>query len=194
MKRPSSRLPLLLGFISLSMVGASFAAVPFYTWFCRTTGFAGTTAVSTATPDRILDRTIKIHFDATSGSSMPWEFKPVEREMVLRVGEVGLAFYEAHNPTDRVIAGTATYNVAPEVAGGFFTKIECFCFTQQVLQPGERVMMPVSFYVDPSIDDHIDGKSIKAITLGYTFYETELPEKQAALQVAGSDSTQAVAN
>ena len=111
----------------------------------------------------------------------PWEFKPVQREMTLRIGETGLAFYEAHNPADRVVAGTASYNVFPYDAGGFFTKIDCFCFTEQVLQPGETVQMPVTFYVDPSMVEDRDAKHVQTITLGYTFYETDLPEQQAQL-------------
>jgi cytochrome c oxidase assembly protein subunit 11 len=112
---------------------------------------------------------------------MPWEFKPVQREMEVRIGETGLAFYEAHNPTDRPIAGTASYNVFPYEAGGYFTKIDCFCFTEQVLQPGETVQMPLTFYVDPEMVDDRDAKHVQTITLGYTFYETELPEQQAQL-------------
>jgi cytochrome c oxidase assembly protein subunit 11 len=104
--------------------------------------------------------------------------------MTLKIGETGLAFYEAYNPTDRVIGGTASYNVMPDLAGGYFTKIECFCFTEQVLQPGERVIMPVSFYVDPSIVDDPEAGLIKEITLSYTFHETALPDQQAALAAA----------
>jgi cytochrome c oxidase assembly protein subunit 11 len=104
--------------------------------------------------------------------------------MELKIGETGLAFYEAHNPTDRPIAGSASYNVTPYQAGGFFTKIDCFCFEEQILMPDERVQMPVSFYVDPEIVDDSEGKYIHTITLSYTFYEIDLPEKQAALQVA----------
>ncbi|NIR76404.1 MAG: cytochrome c oxidase assembly protein, partial [Gemmatimonadetes bacterium] len=133
-----------------------------------------------AASDEILDRTIKVRFDANTEKGMPWEFSPKEREMELRIGETGLAFYEAYNPTDRPIAGTASYNVAPFEAGGFFTKIDCFCFTEQVLQPGERVEMPVTFYVDPEIVEDRDAKYIPRITLSYTFYETDLPEDVAA--------------
>ncbi len=113
---------------------------------------------------------------------MPWEFKPMERQMELRIGETGLAFYEAYNPTDRVVAGSASYNVTPYEAGGFFTKIDCFCFEQQVLQPGERVQMPVTFYVDPEIVTDRDAKYVHTITLSYTFHEIDLPEEQAALE------------
>jgi cytochrome c oxidase assembly protein subunit 11 len=111
---------------------------------------------------------------------MPWEFKPVQREMTLRIGETGLAFYEAYNPTKRPVAGSASYNVAPFDAGGFFAKIDCFCFEEQVLQPGERVEMPVTFYVDPEIVDDRDAKYTKSITLSYTFYEIDLPQEAQA--------------
>lgn len=180
--RPENRtLTLLVGVVAV-MVSLSFAAVPFYRWFCQVTGYAGTTSVSTAGSEVVLDRTIKIRFDASLEAGMPWEFRPVQREMEVRIGETNLAFYEAYNPTDRVIAGTAGFNVSPDSAGGYFTKIDCFCFTQQVLQPGERVSMPVSFYVDPSIVDDPDARFLKAITLSYTFHDTALPDRQAALE------------
>ena len=165
------------------MASLSFAAVPFYDWFCRVTGFGGTTAVATVAPDTILDQTIQIRFDGSTAGSMPWHFKPVQRTMTVRIGENALAFYEAHNPTDRVIAGTASYNVTPDAAGGYFAKIACFCFTEQVLQPGETVQMPVSFFVDPEIIKDREGKFVKEITLSYTFYETSLSEEQAAIAV-----------
>jgi cytochrome c oxidase assembly protein subunit 11 len=167
------------------MMGAmSFAAVPFYDWFCRTTGFGGTPLVATEAPTDILDQTVIVRFDGSLEAGMPWEFKPEQRTMTIRLGETGLAFYEAYNPTDRVVAGTASYNVTPFSAGGYFTKIECFCFTEQVLKPGERVSMPVSFYVDPSILQDDDGKHVNEITLSYTFHETELTEDQASLAVS----------
>jgi cytochrome c oxidase assembly protein subunit 11 len=164
------------------MGGLAWASVPFYDWFCRVTGFSGVTTVASGDSEIILDKTIKIRFDASLERDMPWDFKPVQREMTLRIGETGLAFYEAYNPTDRPVAGSASYNVAPFDAGGFFAKIDCFCFEEQVLQPGERVQMPVTFYVDPAIVEDRDAKYAKSITLSYTFYEIELPqEAQAAL-------------
>ena len=170
----------------MTMLALSFAAVPFYDWFCRTTGYAGTTSVAEAAPDVILDQTQIIRFDASLEAGMPWEFKPLQHKMTLRIGENGLAFFEAYNPTNRVIGGTASYNVMPDLAGGYFTKIECFCFKEQVLQPGERVVMPVSFYVDPSIMNDPETKLIREITLSYTFHETPLPEDQAALAPAAA--------
>lgn len=171
----------LVGIVAF-MTAMGFAAVPFYNWFCAVTGYGGTTAVATANDaDEILDQTIIIRFDASLERDMEWSFKPVQRQMEIRIGEVGLAFYEAHNPTDRPIAGAASYNVAPFTAGEFFTKIDCFCFTEQILQPGETVQMPVTFYVDPEIVNDRDGKFVKSITLSYTFYETDLPVEQVSL-------------
>ncbi len=166
----------------LTMGSLSFAAVPFYDWFCKVTGFGGTTSVAAAGSDVILEQTMKVRFDASLEQGMPWTFKPVERSMTIRIGETGLAFYEAHNPTDRVVAGTASFNVFPYAAGGYFTKIECFCFTQQVLQPGETVLMPVSFYIDPEMMKDPEGQFVHEIVLSYTFHETPLPAEQAALQ------------
>lgn len=170
--------------VALTMASLSFAAVPFYDWFCRVTGFGGTTAVAATGSDQILERTVKVRFDASREAGMPWEFKPQQISMDIRIGETGLAFYEAYNPTDEAVAGTASFNVTPYAAGGYFTKIDCFCFEQQVLQPGERVTMPVTFYVDPEIVNDREGKFVKEITLSYTFHRTELPAEQAALDAA----------
>lgn len=178
---PQKKTAAQLAGVAVVMLSLSFAAVPFYDWFCRVTGYAGTTAVAAEASETVLDKTITIRFDGSREAGMPWEFKPVVREMELKIGETGLAFYEAYNPTDRVVAGTASYNVTPDQAGGFFTKIDCFCFQQQVLQPGERVQMPVTFYVDPEIVDDREAKYVKHITLSYTFHETELPAEQASL-------------
>ena len=170
------------------MGGLAWASVPFYDWFCRVTGFGGTTGISTVAPDDVLEQTIKVRFDASLHSDMDWDFKPEVYEMEIRIGETGLAFYEAHNPTDRPIAGQASYNVTPYQAGYFFNKIDCFCFEEQVLQPGETAMMPVSFYVDPEIVTDRDAKYVHTITLSYTFYEIDLPDGFAALD-AVTDTT-----
>jgi cytochrome c oxidase assembly protein subunit 11 len=175
--------------VVLVMGALSWASVPFYDWFCRVTGFGGTTGVETAGSDKVLDQTIKIRFDASLERDMPWTFKPVERQMELKIGETGLAFYEAYNPTDRPVAGSASYNVFPYEAGGFFNKIACFCFEEQILAPGERVLMPVTFFVDPAIIDDLDAKHVQAITLSYTFYEIDLPEGHAALDAQANQNT-----
>ncbi len=163
------------------MAGLAYASVPFYDWFCRVTGFGGVTSVADAGSDLVLDKTIKVKFDASKDRGMLWDFKPQQLEIEIKIGETGLAFYEAYNSTNRPIAGQASYNVTPYSAGGFFSKIDCFCFTEQVLAPGERVQMPVTFFVDPEIVRDRDGKYVHTITLSYTFYEIDLPEGYAAL-------------
>ena len=174
----------MLGLAGLGvfMLGMSFAAVPLYDLFCRVTGYGGTTSVSDTAPDVILDREVTVRFAASVDRGMPWSFRPVDNSMTVRIGETGLAFYEATNPTDRPVAGTASFNVTPFSAGGHFTKIACFCFTEQVLQPGETVKMPVTFYVDPSIMEDEEAALVHTITLSYTFHETDLPEAAAAPQ------------
>lgn len=178
--------------VVVTMGALAWASVPFYDWFCRVTGFGGVTGVAEATTGEILDRTIKVSFDANTEKGMAWQFKPMQLEMELRIGEEGLAFYEAFNPTDRPIAGQASYNVTPYEAGGFFDKIECFCFTEQVLMPGERVEMPVSFFVDPAIVNDRDAKYTQRITLSYTFYEIDLPEDAQAALATETDAKASV--
>ncbi|HBD89937.1 MAG: cytochrome c oxidase assembly protein [Rhodobacteraceae bacterium GWE1_64_9] len=184
---------LLLG-VAATMLSLSFAAVPFYDWFCRVTGFGGTTSVAAEGSDLVLDRTVLVRFDASKEAGMPWDFKPQQHSMRIRIGETGLAFYEAHNPTAETVAGTASYNVTPDSAGGYFTKIDCFCFQMQVLAPGETAIMPVSFYVDPEMVKDREGKFVREITLSYTFHRTEIPAEQAALAPAGEDAASGAVN
>ena len=181
---PKAKTAVQLVGVVVVMGALAWAAVPFYDWFCRVTGFGGTTGVAEAPSEGVLDQTVTVRFDASKARGMPWDFRPVERQMKLRIGETGLAFYEAYNPTDRPVAGSASFNVTPYEAGGFFAKIDCFCFTEQVLQPGERVQMPVTFYVDPEIVTDRDAKYVHTITLSYTFHEIDLPEAYAALEPA----------
>ncbi len=181
---PNTRIAARLVGVVLLMGVLAWVAVPFYSWFCRTTGYGGTTNVAERGSDVVLDELVTVRFDANVAKGMQWKFRPMQNEMTLKIGETGLAFFEAINTSDRVIAGTASYNVAPDVAGYYFDKIQCFCFTQQVLQPGERVEMPVSFYVDPEIVTDADAGRIRYITLSYTFYETDLPEQQVSLTPA----------
>ena len=173
----------LVGII-LVMGSLAWASVPLYDMFCRVTGWGGATDVAAAAPETALDQRITIRFDASKDRNMPWEFKPAQRDVTLRIGEEGLAFYEAYNPTDRPIAGTASFNVAPFSAGAYFSKIDCFCFEMQILEPGQRVQMPVSFFVEPEIVDDPDARFVKTITLSYTFHETDLPEDYAPEQAA----------
>ncbi|MFZ5961878.1 cytochrome c oxidase assembly protein [Thalassococcus sp. BH17M4-6] len=186
---PKSKTVVQLLSVVLTMGALAWASVPFYDWFCRVTGFGGVTQVADAGSDTVLDREITVRFDGNVEKGMAWEFKPMERTMKMKIGEDGLAFYEAYNPTDKPIAGQASYNVTPFEAGGFFNKIECFCFTEQVLMPGERVEMPVNFFVDPEIATDRDAKYINEITLSYTFYQIDLPEDtQAALDTDADTS------
>lgn len=174
------------------MGSLAWASVPLYDLFCRVTGFGGVTGVAERGSDTVLEQTVQIRFDASKERDFPWEFKPVQRTMEVRIGETGLAFYEAYNPTDHPVAGSASYNVVPFSAGGYFTKIDCFCFTEQVLQPGERVTMPVTFYVDPSIIEDREAKYVKTITLSYTFHEIDMPQEHARLDPAPANDTKNV--
>ncbi|MFP7570316.1 cytochrome c oxidase assembly protein [Marivita sp. S2033] len=186
---PKNKTALQAVAVVVFMGAMAWASVPLYDWFCRVTGYGGETNVALAGSTDVLDQTIKVRFDASLERGMPWEFKPQQLEMTLRLGEEGLAFYEAYNPTDRPIAGTASYNVAPFGAGLYFSKIDCFCFEEQLLMPGERVDMPVSFFVDPEIINDADAKFAKHITLSYTFHEIELTdEMQATLETDATDS------
>lgn len=166
--------------LGVFMLGLSFAAVPLYDLFCRVTGYGGTTQQAEGPASEVLDREVTVRFAASTERDMPWRFRPEQAAMTLRIGETGLAFFEASNPTDRPVAGTASFNVTPFSAGPHFVKIECFCFTEQVLQPGETVRMPVTFYVDPSFAADPEASRAKTITLSYTFHRTELPEAAAA--------------
>ena len=182
---PNAKSVLNLVGVMAFMATLTVAAVPFYDWFCRVTGFGGATVTADQESDTILDETIRVRFAANVARDMPWEFRPMTPHVDIRIGETGLVFYEAHNPTDQPIAGTASFNVAPFDVGGYFVKIACFCFEEQVLQPGERVEMPVTFFVDPEIVDDAQARSTPAITLSYTFHVLDLPEDDlAALDAA----------
>ena len=170
---PNTRLLAICGAVVVSMVGAAYASVPLYNLFCRVTGYGGTTQVGVAAADRVLDRTMTIRFDASRNGGLPWEFEPLDRSVSVRVGESALAYFRATNTSDRPITGVATYNVTPYKAAPYFVKLECFCFTEQTLQPGETVDMPVLFYVDPDIETDRRADDISTITLSYTFFEGE---------------------
>lgn len=162
-------------FVVLSMVGLSFAAVPLYRLYCQVTGYAGTTQKADKPSNVVLDRTITLHFDANVAPDLAWRFEPVQRTMDVKIGENALAFYRATNLSDEPLTGTAVFNVTPEAAGIHFNKIECFCFTEQTLEPGQSADMPVSFFVDPAIVDDENASYLSELTLSYTFFRTDAP-------------------
>ena len=166
--------------LALGMVGMSYAAVPLYQIFCQVTGYGGTTQRAEQTPDTVLDRKITIRFDANIGRGMGWKFRPVQRQLDLKIGATALAFYEAQNLTGGKLTGTATFNVSPEAAGRYFNKVECFCFTEQTLEAGARAEMPVTFFIDPEIVNDRETKYIQEITLSYTFFPVKDGSEVAA--------------
>ena len=184
----SSLTVLALVLLVVGMVGVSFAAVPLYDLFCRATGYGGTTKVATELPKRIGEREMTVRFNADVNRDLPWRFRPVKGSVSVRVGEPTLAFYRVENTSDRLIVGTAAYNVTPFTVGKYFSKIDCFCFTEQVLQPGEIAELPVSFFVDPSIADDPKMDRISTLTLSYTFFEVDTLEPEQLSSVDYIDS------
>ena len=190
-RRPEGRnaaTGLVLAGVALGMVGMAFAAVPLYSLFCQVTGYGGTSQVAVEAPGAVSGRMITVQFDASIASGMPWKFKPVQREIKVRIGEEQLAFYRAHNPLNRAVMGTATYNVTPHKAGPYFSKIDCFCFTEQVLEPGQSVDMPVSFFVDPDILKDPGLDDVRTITLSYTFFEKPIVKDDQGSQTSALSS------
>ncbi len=166
----------ICGFVVVLMVGASYAAVPFYNWFCRATGFNGTTQVAEAAPTGApLERSIAVRFDSNVAGGLPWKFEPEQTEINIKIGQVVTIYYTVTNQSARTTTGQAAYNVAPLTVGAYFQKINCFCFTEQTMAPGETRQMPVVFYVDPAIVKDSDNESLNTITLSYTFYPVRDP-------------------
>jgi cytochrome c oxidase assembly protein subunit 11 len=161
---------LLFGVVG-GMVGLSFAAVPLYRMFCQATGYAGTPKTKNIVPpDRIAEETVTVQFDANVNPALPWRFKPEQRQVTIRLGEETLVHYTAANRSDADVTGTATFNVTPDKAASYFSKIDCFCFTEQTLAPGQEVSMPVVFFVDPALATDPNAWDVKVITLSYTFF------------------------
>ncbi len=185
--RRNIRVALASSLVVVMMVGMSYAAVPLYRIFCQVTGYGGTPQVADAASPVVLDREITIRFDANTARNLGWTFNPAHGPLTLKVGESSLAFYQAHNETSRRITGTATFNVTPVQAGAYFNKIDCFCFTEQTLGPGETVQMPVSFFVDPTIIDDPELDSVDTITLSYTFFPIEEDDLAQAGAVRGKE-------
>ncbi|HEY7459233.1 MAG TPA: cytochrome c oxidase assembly protein [Xanthobacteraceae bacterium] len=185
--RRHARVALALGTFVVAMVGAAYASVPLYDWFCRTTGFGGTPLVAAKAPDAPIARRITVRFDSNVAGGLPWDFAPETREVEIAIGETKLVHYVARNAGAQSTVGTATYNVSPPQAGAYFNKLQCFCFTDQRLTAGERMEMPVAFFIDPAIADDPDLRGLKNITLSYTFF----PVKKQPDPVAARRGSQA---
>ena len=168
-----------LTLIAVAMLGLGMAAKPLYDTFCRVTGYGGTTRVADALSTTTLERPIKVRFDSNVAAGLNWSFKPLQNSVNVKLGENTLAFYMAENNSDVAVVGTASYNVAPIKAAPYFSKIECFCFTEQRLEPGESVKMPVLFFVDPLMAKEIRLEEVKTITLSYTFHPVDKPGDDA---------------
>lgn len=178
----------ICGVLVLAMTGLSFAAVPLYRIYCQVTGYQGTTQRAEKASDVVLDHTVKVHFDANVAAELPWKFEPVQSALDVKIGENTLAFYKATNVSDKVTVGTAVFNVTPDAAGPHFNKVQCFCFTEQRLEPGQSVDMAVSFFVDPSFATDEETRSLPELTLSYSFYPVNAPKKvlgQASTSTAG---------
>ena len=167
------RIVLICSGVVLGMTGLSFAAVPLYDMFCKATGFGGTPMVGTAGASRVIDRTIAVRFDANVSPALGWRFDAEQTEITARVGETQTVFYKITNTSSRPATGIATYNVQPSQAAAHFVKIQCFCFTENTLQPGESIEAPVVFYIDPQIEANRELASLKSITLSYTYFPSK---------------------
>lgn len=178
--------------VVVAMVGLAYASVPLYRLFCQVTGFDGTPRIAARPSDRMLDKTITIRFDANVAPGLPWTFAPEQTTTKVKIGENTLTFYRATNTSDQPVWGMATYNVFPEQVAPFFNKLQCFCFTEQLLQPGESVEMPVSFFVDPQITEDKDAFWVADITLSYTFYPAKAPKSGVAGRVGNPATPEAV--
>jgi cytochrome c oxidase assembly protein subunit 11 len=171
--RRNGRTAALAALLVLAMVGLAYASVPLYRLFCQATGFDGTTMRAAAAPGPVAGKEVAVRFDANVSLTLPWRFAPEKAREIVTIGEREMAFFTAKNLSARPITGTATFNVSPPQAGKYFSKIQCFCFTEQTLKPGEEVRMPVVFFVDPKMLDDPDTKPISEITLSYTFYPVD---------------------
>jgi len=174
----------------VSMIGAAYASVPLYRLFCQVTGYGGTTQRVEQYSDTVLDRDINVRFDANVGGGLPWNFAPEQRQVTIKIGETTQVAFKATNPFPTATAGKASFNVTPELAGAYFNKVECFCFTDTTLKPGETLDMPVVFFVDPAIVDDPDIKNIRTITLSYTFFPLPEGAPLAASAPAGAKGSE----
>ena len=176
------RVAAIAGSVFAGMIGLTYASVPLYSMFCKATGFGGTTQRADAAPETTTGKFITIRFDANTAESLGWNFHPVQALMKVKIGEPNLARYSATNVTGKKLTGSAVFNVTPAEAGAYFNKIQCFCFTEQTLKPGESADFPVEFFVDPAMLDDPDSKSISEITLSYTFFPVDKPDAVSAAE------------
>ncbi|HTO32940.1 MAG TPA: cytochrome c oxidase assembly protein [Pararhizobium sp.] len=174
----------------VGMTGMAYAAVPLYDMFCKVTGYNGTTKRVEQASEVILDQTIKVTFDANIASDLPWDFTPVQREIELKIGETVQVSFMAKNLSKKPTTGQAVFNVTPMAGAAYFNKVQCFCFTETTLQPGEELEMPVVFFVDPEIVKSVETRDIRTLTLSYTFYAREPSKPVAALKAkpVGTDN------
>ena len=191
LRRRHRPLALALALLAAGMVGAAYAAVPLYDLFCRATGYGGTTGVASAPAPEVGERVVTVRFNADVQSDLPWRFAPVQRAVTVRVGESALAFFRAENLGDAPLVGTATFNVTPQVAGVYFDKIDCFCFQEQFLAPGEVAELPVSFFVDPAIAEDPNTAGIGTLTLSYTFFDAGADALARHLEAEAAAETEA---
>jgi cytochrome c oxidase assembly protein subunit 11 len=189
-RRRNARTGVVLTGIVAGMVGLSFASVPLYRLFCQVTGYGGTTQIAAAAPGAVTERVIKVRFNADTAPDLPWSFKPVQREIALKVGESGLAYYRARNLAAEAVTGTSTFNVTPLKAGRYFSKVQCFCFDEQRLEAGQELDMAVTFFVDPEILSDRNLDEVKTITLSYTFFRAPGDAETGAEQ-ANADASAA---
>ena len=187
--KKNARIGLTILTVVIGMGALSYAFVPLYNLFCRVTGFGGTTQTAETLPDEIINRTVTIKFNAQTNKNLPWDFKPEQREITVKLGQRGITSYTAYNKESKPTAGTAVYNVTPLKAGKYFHKIQCFCFDEQILKPREHVDMPVMFYVDPTMNDDPLMEDVNTITLSYTFFTAESKELDSALEAFYNDKT-----
>jgi cytochrome c oxidase assembly protein subunit 11 len=180
--RKNLRVAAIAGSVAVGMMGLAYASVPLYSMFCKATGFGGTTQRADGAPETATNKFIAIRFDANTAGSLGWNFHPVQSVMKVKIGEQNLAHYSATNTSNKMLTGTAIFNVSPAEAGAYFDKIQCFCFTKQTLKAGESVDLPVVFFVDPAILDDPDSKSISEITLSYTFFPVDRTEAVSAVE------------
>jgi cytochrome c oxidase assembly protein subunit 11 len=185
LQQRNTRMGFMVFGFALAMLGAAYAAVPLYKLFCQMTGYGGTTKKAVVAPDHILGKTVRVRFDANV-NGLPWAFEPNQRVISVKLGEPAQISYTARNLSTKTTTGTAAFNVTPDIAGSYFNKLQCFCFTEQTLKPGEAVHMPVTLFVDPAMVEDAFAKGVPEITLSYTFFPTKNPTAATIKPVAMS--------